>query len=125
LPATVFGGKRSPFPIVHAQGDTVGISEIEFAQIAVQVLLGAMLIDAFHAAFKDRIVAFNGVGGDVTANVLFNGVSDGLMARLLAANFFVDFLISHEAAFAADVFANNRRNVGNRRAVDMEASRAR
>jgi hypothetical protein len=53
-------------------------------------------------------------------------VSDGLMARLLAANFFVDFgFISHEAAFAADVFANNRRNVGNRRAVDMEASRAR
>ena len=29
-----------------------------------QVLFSAMLIDAFHTAFEDRIVTFNGVGRD-------------------------------------------------------------
>jgi hypothetical protein len=34
-----------------------------------------MLIDAFHAALEDRIIAFNRVGGDLNANVLFLAVA--------------------------------------------------
>jgi hypothetical protein len=53
LASRILDGKRSPFPIVHAEGDAVRIPEIEFAQIAVQVLLGTVLIDAFHAALEN------------------------------------------------------------------------
>ena len=46
------------------QAHAVAIAEIEFAKIAVQMLLAAMLIDALHAALEDRKVAFDGVGVD-------------------------------------------------------------
>jgi hypothetical protein len=40
----------------------VRVAEIEFRQIAMQMLLAAMLIDAFHAALKDRKEAFRRIG---------------------------------------------------------------
>jgi hypothetical protein len=39
--------------IVTAKADAVGITEIKFAQVAVQVLLAAMLVDALHAALEN------------------------------------------------------------------------
>ena len=49
----------------------VGIAEIKLRQVAMQMFLGAMLVDAFHAALKDRVVAaFNGIRGDIAARVL-------------------------------------------------------
>src|SRR5579859_1256494 len=50
--------------VIYAQRNAIGIAEIVFAQIAMQVLFGAVLIDALHAAFEDRIEAFDRVGGD-------------------------------------------------------------
>src|ERR1700681_1766461 len=50
--------------IVHAEPHAVAIPEIEFRQVAVQVLLGAMLIHALHATLEDRIEAFDRIGGD-------------------------------------------------------------
>jgi len=46
--------------ILDAKPGTVSIAEIELGQIAVQVLLAAMLVDALHAAFEDRVIALNG-----------------------------------------------------------------
>jgi hypothetical protein len=37
------------------------VAEIEFRNVSMQVLFGAMLIEALHAAFKDAVVAFDGV----------------------------------------------------------------
>jgi hypothetical protein len=48
--------------IVNAKRNAVAVPEIELAQISVQVLLSAMLKDAFHSALKDRIVTFDSVG---------------------------------------------------------------
>ena len=56
-----------PVLIVNAKRDAVGIAEIEFGQVAVQVLLAAVLIDALHAALEDREVTFDRVRGDFAA----------------------------------------------------------
>jgi hypothetical protein len=42
-----------PILIVDAKRDTVAIAEIKLGQIAVQVLLSAVPIDALHAALED------------------------------------------------------------------------
>jgi hypothetical protein len=39
LASGILDGKCSPFPIVNAKRDAVGVSKIELAQIAVQMLL--------------------------------------------------------------------------------------
>ena len=44
-----------------------------------------MLVDAFHAALEDRIVAFNRVGGDLAANVFLGAVVHGVMAHEVRA----------------------------------------
>ena len=36
-----------------------------------------MLVDAFHAAFEDTEVAFDGIGVCLPANVFSNAVADG------------------------------------------------
>jgi hypothetical protein len=62
---------------MHANRDTVGISEIKFAQIPVQALLLAVLIHAFHAALEDRIETFNRVRVEAAAHVFVHAVIDG------------------------------------------------
>lgn len=41
--------------IVDAKCNTIAVSEIKFSEIAMQVFFGAMLINALHAAFENRI----------------------------------------------------------------------
>ena len=60
-------------PIVEAVRGTVRVAEIELGEIAVQMLLRAMLVDAPHAPHapvEDAEIAFDGVGVDEAANVL-------------------------------------------------------
>ena len=47
--------------IVDSEADAVRIAEIELGEVAVKVTLGAMLIDAYHAALEDREEALDGV----------------------------------------------------------------
>jgi hypothetical protein len=42
-----------PSNIVHAKRDPVGIAKIEFAQVSVQMLFAAMLINTDHAPLED------------------------------------------------------------------------
>jgi hypothetical protein len=56
--------------VVHAQPDPVVVAEIELGEVAVEVLLAAVLVDALHAPLGDREVAFRRVGVDVVADVL-------------------------------------------------------
>ena len=46
--------------------DRLRVAEIELGQIAVKMLLAAMLVNADHAALEDAVVALDGVGADVT-----------------------------------------------------------
>jgi len=64
-----FDGAFGALYVIYAETNAIGTAEIKLAQIAVQMLLCAALIDAFHAALEDRIVAFDGIGMDVAANI--------------------------------------------------------
>src|SRR6266540_137897 len=48
--------------IITAERNAIAVAEIEFRQVPMQVLLFAVLVHAFHAALKNREVAFNGIG---------------------------------------------------------------
>jgi hypothetical protein len=71
--------------VIHPQLDTIAVTEIELGEITVQVSLAAMLIDAFHAAFKDAVKAFNSVGMNFAANIFIGLMADALMAREVIA----------------------------------------
>ena len=72
------------------KADRLLIAEVELGQIAVQMALAAVLIDALHAALEDRIEALNGVGRDnlvtLTAHVLVFRMVHGVMAGKLGAD---------------------------------------
>jgi hypothetical protein len=53
------------FHIVCVECNAVAVAEIKLGNIAVQVFLAAVLIDAFHAAFEYGIEILNGVDGYV------------------------------------------------------------
>jgi hypothetical protein len=67
----------SALGVVNAQPDAIAVAEIEFAQVAMQVLLGAVLIDAFHAAFEYRKVTFDRVRAGRAAPIFFAAMHDG------------------------------------------------
>lgn len=60
-------GKRRPFPIINAELGAIGIPEIKFVEVPLQMLVGAMLVRALHAPFENREVTFDGIRGDVAA----------------------------------------------------------
>ena len=49
------------------------------------MLLAAMLVNAFHAAFKDAEIAFNGIRLDITAHIFIGLVANAFMARKVIA----------------------------------------
>ena len=55
--------------VVNAPRNAVRMPEIKFGGVAMQVLFGAMLIDADHASFEHAVIAFNAVGVDVSAGL--------------------------------------------------------
>ena len=63
--------------IVHAERLAGIVSEIELGEVAVQMLLGAVLIDANHPALEDAKDAFDGVGVDGVAHVLADRMLHG------------------------------------------------
>jgi hypothetical protein len=71
----------------------------------VQVLLGAMLIDALHAALEDRKVSFRRIGVNGLAvlitDILANAVFDRLVIRNVVERVIVEpAFIGMKAAFA-------------------------
>ena len=62
-------GARRTIHVIKAKLDAVIVPEIVFREIAVQVFLSTVLIDALHAAFEDRIVAFDRIRVNVTHDV--------------------------------------------------------
>ena len=45
--------------VIVAEGGAVAVAELELSEVAVQMLLAAMLVDALHAALEDQEIAFN------------------------------------------------------------------
>ena len=80
----------SAFGIVHAQSNAIVVTEIKFGEIAMKMLLAAMLVRAFHAALEHAEIAFDGVGRDdrftLTADVFVILMIDGIVLGKLSAN---------------------------------------
>lgn len=88
-----------------------------------QVLFGAMLIGATHAALEDRKVAFDGVGMHVAANVFLAGMLDGLMVCKVRRHAGIEAaFVGIEDALAGNVVGNESGNVFLGRAGNMEGA---
>lgn len=73
------------FRVIDLERDPVRIAEIELRQIAVQMLLAAMLVHALHAALEGREEAFDRVRMDVAPAVFLGAVVDCLVRGVLLA----------------------------------------
>jgi hypothetical protein len=103
--------------IIDAETDTVLVPEIKLRQIAVQVLLGAMLVDAHHSALEYRI-DLDRVGVGIVANVYHLVVRDRFVASELLPDLAVlGSLVGHKLGFAGNVLAHGRGNIDNANAV--------
>jgi hypothetical protein len=89
-----FGASR----VIYSKPHAIGMPEIELRQIAVE-MLSLQLIDALHAAFEDRVAAFDRVGVDrlgvqpielvnpeLMPDIFFLAVVYGLVARVVLAD---------------------------------------
>jgi hypothetical protein len=100
---------------------TVAVAKVKFRKIAVQMLLIAVLINAFHAALENTEITFDGVRVYVIANVFFSLVADALMARKVVAKRKVSApFISHHRGFFRNVAFDNRNKIGRAHTINME-----
>lgn len=100
------------------------VAELELGKVAVQMVLGAMLIHAAHTALEDGERTLNGVrvdGAVVEIDIVESGMDGRAMLAELATNLAVHLgFVGHQARFAADVVENDRVNVGSGAVLDME-----
>lgn len=57
LAGRVFDSKGCTFPILNTEFGASIVTEIIFGQVPMQMLFGAMLVNASHAAFKDAEIS--------------------------------------------------------------------
>ena len=83
--------------------NAIAIAEIELA-ISLQVLLRAVLVDALHAAFENRVKAFHGVGMDNrrVGDVLAAAVGYGFMLAevCLSTSLYWPAFVAHNRAYS-------------------------
>jgi hypothetical protein len=77
---TIEPSERVVFNIAFVQ------SEGKFINVAAQMLLARMVIDAVQAAFENCENAFNSVGGHVVPNIFASAMVDSIMAEARLAN---------------------------------------
>lgn len=95
------------FKIGHAKTDTVIVTKIKFREIAMQMLLRAMLVRAAHATLEHAEIALDGVRGHVATRVFLRGVFDGFVRRKVFVRTAVEVaFVSVQAALA---LLDNRR----------------
>jgi hypothetical protein len=91
----------SPLGIIHAERNSVIVPEIELGEVAMQVFLADMLIDAVDPAFEDREVSLGGIGGCIAAHVFLLRVVDSAVTGEPLASFPI-----HAALVSAQVRGN-------------------
>lgn len=71
--------------VVDAISDPVAIAEIELGQIAIQMIMTAVLVNTLHPALEDTEESFDGIGVNVTAHIFTNPVAYDTVLNELAA----------------------------------------
>jgi hypothetical protein len=113
--------------ILKANCGAVRITEIEFRNVAMQMLLAAMLISALHPTLKNRVVSFDRVcihvyaGFSVDLSVLIARMVYGVVLGKVLAELTVNAtFVSYYLCLFGDVRLNDRDNVLFLGAIDME-----
>jgi len=107
--------------IVNPELDPVAVPEIELSEIAVKVPLRAMLIDADHAALKNREVALDGIGVRVAAYPFLFAVIDGFVAGEATADRAVHVsLIGAEIAGGVGVLQDDLAHFAGSHGLDLD-----
>ena len=95
-----------PLTIADAKSNAVGIAEVKLAQIRLQMLFAAMLINAFHAALEDAEKSFDGVGCRLAANIFAGTMIDSFVGGERFARLLVELrFVRIERAIQNDIFA--------------------
>ncbi len=112
--------------IFHAERNAIVVAEVELRKVAVQVVMGAVLIDALHAALEHGEKALHGVGVELRilrADVFLPAVVYNVVpGELPAKQGVVGSLIGHEMCFARKVLEDDRGDGRNLHVVHYEAT---
>jgi hypothetical protein len=123
LPDDALQRSFGAFHVIYAETHAVAIAEIKFREIAVQMFLAAMLVDADHAALEDGEEAFRGVSVDLAPHIFAEPVFNSFVARKLLSNLaIIGAFVGHDRSLAGDVGANHWRDIGNAGAFQVEAA---
>ena len=94
----------SALNIVDTKSDAVAVPEAKFAEITVQVVLGAVLVYSLHAALENREVSLNGVGMSESAHPFLCGMVDGFMGGKPLSDIAVSpQFVGHQSALGVGV----------------------
>src|SRR5712692_6059261 len=98
--------------ISNTKGYALVVAEIEFGQVAFEVLLADMVISAINAALEDRKVSLNRVGMRIATHILASAMID----RTVLGKFATDLLscaalVGHDMSVGMDLSLNNRTQV--------------
>ena len=85
------------------------------------MFFAAMLVNAFHAAFENAVVAFNRIRVDRAAHIFIRFVTDALMAREVIPELgIMAAFIGHHRGFFRNIGLDDRDYIGRAGSLDME-----
>jgi hypothetical protein len=108
--------------IIDPEAHAVVVSEIEFSGVAVQMMLGAMLIDADHSALEHAVEALDGVGVDVSVPNVFVAAMGGKFVggEMLRKAVVLPGFVGHYMRGRMHVCLDDRQQVRSSGPADME-----
>lgn len=113
--------------IFYPERLAIAVPEVEFCNIAVQMVGRAVLINAFHPALEDRKETLDSIGMDgaiFPSNVfLVKMPSEPVIREVWPHLFVVGGIIGHDAGFAIDVRLQQRHDGFHLDIVDYHATR--
>src|SRR5882672_3225190 len=100
--------------VFDSESLAIAVSEIELGEIAIQMVSGAMLVHAFHAALEDRKESFYGIGMDSAifpSHVFLVHVpSKAVIREVRPYLLVVGSIVSHDAGRAINIRRQQRHN---------------
>lgn len=99
-----------PRQIVVSSLNPMGVAEVEFRKVPLQVLFGNVLVDTINTTLEDAEVSLDGVGVDIAANVFLGAVVDAAVTAFeVPADSGVDArFVSHKARVTVCMHAKDR-----------------
>jgi hypothetical protein len=114
---------NSALLVVYAQSDAIVIAEVELSDIAMQMLLAAVLVNVLYAALEHAVEALNGVRMIVATDVFALTVAGETVGReVLVQMGILASLIGHNRRAGQHVGFDDRQQVGGASAVNVEGT---